>query len=119
MKFIRRDYKRYSKIGKNRKKLQVWRRPKGRDNKMRERRFGYPKCPGVGYMSPKSEHGKIKGLTPVRVLNVKGLESIGKENIVIVGKVGAKKKMEIIKKAREMKLTILNLDKGVKTNATK
>ena len=119
MKFIRRDFKRFSKIGKNRKKLQVWRKPKGRDNKMRERRFGYPKCPGVGYMSPKKEAGKIQGLVPVRVLNVKGLESVGKENILIVGKVGAKKKMEIIKKAAELKLKILNLGKGVKINATK
>jgi ribosomal protein L32E len=55
----------------------------------------------------------------MRVLNVEGLESVGKENIVIIGKVGAKKKMEIIKKATELKLKILNLGKGVKINATK
>ena len=73
---------------------------------MRERRFGYPKCPGVGYMTPKKERGKIQGLIPIRVLNLKGLKSIGKENIVIVGKVGAKKKIEIIKKATELKLKI-------------
>ena len=119
MKFIRRDFKRFSKIGKNRKKLQKWRKPKGMDNKMREKRFGYPKCPGVGYKSSRKDSGKIDGLVPIRVLNVKGLEKVGKENLVIVGKVGAKKKMEIIKKATKKKLRILNLGKGVKTNATK
>lgn len=119
MKFIRRDFKRFSKIGKNRKKLQKWRKPKGRDNKMREKRFGYPKCPGVGYKSSRKKSGKIEGLFPVRVLNVNGLEKVGKENLVIVGKVGAKKKMEIIKMATKKKLKILNFGKEERANAVK
>ena len=72
-KFVRRDSNRYSKIGKNRKKLQKWRKPKGRDNKMRERRAGYPKIVSVGYMSSKKEKGMIGGAKPYLVYNVEDL----------------------------------------------
>ena len=40
MKFKRRIWNRYSKLGKKRKKKQVWRRPTGRDNPMREKKRG-------------------------------------------------------------------------------
>lgn len=118
MKFIRRDFKRYSKLGKNRKKLQKWRRPTGRDNKIRENRKGYPSKVKVGFKSDKSESGKIEGKIPMRVLNLLDLEKIGKNNSVIIGSIGARKKMEVIKKAQEMKLEILNLVGG-KKDATK
>lgn len=108
-KFIRRDSKRYSRIGKNRKKLQKWRKPKGRDNKMREKRAGYPVNVSVGYKSSKKTKGKINDLTPCRVYNLNDLEKAGNDSIVIIGKIGAKKKAEIIKKAVEMKLKIGNM----------
>lgn len=114
-KFIRRDSIRYSKLGKNRKKLQKWRRPKGRDNKMRERHAGYPKRPSVGYKNEKKESGKIDGKNVVVIYNISDLEKSGKDKSIILGKVGAKKKMEIIKKSNELKLKIINL--GVKENA--
>ena len=118
MKFIRRDSNRYSKIGKNRKKLQKWRKPKGRDNKMRERRAGYPKSPSVGYKSPRNKFGKInrKGLSLGR--NIKDLEKAGKNSRVIIGNVGAKKKLILIRKASEMKFEIANVV-GENKNATK
>jgi large subunit ribosomal protein L32e len=112
IKFIRRDSKRFSKIGKNRKKLQKWRRPSGRDNKIRENRRGYPTKVKVGFKSSKKEIGKIEGLIPYRVLNLKDLENAGKENIVIIGKVGARKKIDLIKKANEMKFKIMNVKSG-------
>ena len=107
--FIRRDSNRYSKIGKNRKKLQKWRKPKGRDNKMRERRHGYPKSPSMGYKKPKKEISKIKGKYPKLVYNLKDLDKARKDNIIIIGKVGVKKRLEIIKKVIKMKLTVHNL----------
>lgn len=121
MKFIRRDSGRYSKIGKNRKKLQKWRKPKGRDNKMRERRFGYPKSPSVGYKSKKTEAGRVSGKVPFRACNVGDLSKTGKDSLIIIGSVGAKKKLEIIKKASEMGLSIVNVNQSVggKNNATK
>ncbi len=44
----------------------------------------------------------------VRVENVKDLESVKKGAGIVVGKVGGKKKKEIIAKANEMKIKILN-----------
>lgn len=108
-KFVRTDVTRYSKIGKNRKKLQVWRRPRGRDNKIREHRFGYPVMPTVGYKKARKETGRIEGLVPVNVYNLKDVEKATKENIIIIGKVGAKKKIELIKKATELNIKIQNV----------
>ncbi len=108
-KFIRRDSGRFSKLGKNRKKLQKWRGAKGRDNKIRENRKGYPKAPAVGYRTEIKNSGKIKGKIPVRVCNINDLRKIEKNNIVIVACVGAKKKIEIIKKAQEKNLEIYNI----------
>jgi large subunit ribosomal protein L32e len=108
-KFIRRDSGRFSKIGKNRKKLQKWRRPKGRDNKMREKRHGYPKVVSVGYKSPKKEYGKIRGKNPILVYNLSDLKKARKDSVIILGKVGAKKKLEIIKRSNELKFEIVNV----------
>jgi large subunit ribosomal protein L32e len=112
--FKRRDYKRYSKIGKNRKKIQTWRRPKGRDNKMRLRFHGYPRRPTVGHRSAKAESGLIDGKVAYLVHNISELERVDKKGIVIMAKVGAKKKLEIMKKAQEMKIEIYNLAKETK-----
>ena len=108
-KFLRRDSSRFSKLGKKRKKLQKWRKPKGRDNKMRENRHGYPKVVSVGYKSTKAESGKLKGLYPYLVYNIGDLDTAGKDSIIIIAKVGTKKKLEIIKRALEMKLKIENV----------
>ena len=54
-KFLRRTWSRYSKLGKQRKKKQIWKAPKGRDNKMREKRKGYPAVVSIGYKKPQKE----------------------------------------------------------------
>ncbi|MBD3247626.1 hypothetical protein GF378_03335, partial [Candidatus Pacearchaeota archaeon] len=66
-KFIRRMHRRHSKLGKKRKKKQVWRKPTGRDNKMREKRKGYPAVVSVGYRTEKEKRGKINGKERVHV----------------------------------------------------
>ena len=76
---------------------------------MRERRHGYPKVVSLGYKSTKTESGKLKGLYPYLVYNTDDLDTIKKDSIIIVAKVGTKKKLEIIKKALEMKLKIANV----------
>jgi len=111
-KFVRRDAGRFSKLGKKRKKMQKWRKPKGRDNKMREKRFGYPKLVSLGYKSSKGKSGKIEGLTPCLVYNIKDLDTVNKNSMIIIAKVGAKNKLEIIKKALKMKLRIANIAKA-------
>ena len=109
-KFIRTDSNRYLKLGKKRRKLQVWRRAKGRHSKIRKKRRGYPVMPTVGYKASRSQYGKVSGLYPILINNTQDLSKIGKNSAAIISsKVGAKKKPDIIKKAEEMKIKILNL----------
>jgi len=103
--FRRRIWHRHSKLGKKRKKKQVWRKPTGRDNKMREKRRGYPVVVSIGYKKGKSEKTQIK-----LVRNLKDLETVKKGEIVIIGKVGKKKKTEIVKKVKEMKISVQNIN---------
>jgi len=105
-KFLRRAFGRHSKLGKRRKKKQVWRKPKGRDNKMREKRRGYPPIVKIGYRTKKDFRSKINGSVPVIIRNVKDLENMKKGNIIIIGKVGMKKKIDLVKKAKEKNLEI-------------
>jgi len=81
MKFLRRTFNRYSKLGKRRKKKQVWRRPTGRDNKMREKRKGYPPIVSIGYKKNKRLEKKM-----IVVRNIKDLDTIKKNETVIIGK---------------------------------
>ncbi len=106
VKFLRRSWDRYSKLGKGRKKKQVWRKPRGRDNKMREKRKGYPVVVSIGYKKP----GKKIDEKKLIIMNVRDLNKVKENKIVIIGKVGTKKKIEIVKKANEKKIKIHNLN---------
>lgn len=116
MKFLRRTWYKLPSLGKRRKKKQKWRNPTGRHNKIRNKRRGYSARVEIGYKTDKSARGKIKEKTPKIIFNAKQLESIGKNEIAIIGKIGRKKKLEIAKKAKEMKIEIsnLNLEKFLK-----
>ncbi len=106
-KFLRRVWRRHSKLGKRRKKKQVWRKPKGRDNKMREKRKGYPAVVKIGY----KKSGREENFFVVR--NLKDLskaKKISEKKTILLGKVGKKKKIEILKKAREEKIPIQNVN---------
>ena len=99
-KFLRRTWNRYAKLGKGSKKKQKWRRPTGRDNKMREKRRGYPVVVSVGYKGAEESRGKIKcrsaypklrnegAKTPVLIKNIQELEKVGKNQIAILGIIG-------------------------------
>lgn len=104
-KFLKRTWNRYSKLGKRRKKKQVWRRPKGRDNKMREKRKGYPIVVNVGYKKKKSERKLVRVIR-----NIRDLEKTEKNEMIIIGNIGKKKKIEIAKKAIKMKIPIQNIN---------
>ena len=108
VKFLRRDCARFSKFGNGRGKKAKWRAPKGRDNKMREKIKGHPAVVSIGYRSDKTSRDLIKEKTPVTVMNVADLSKIGKEQIGYLGKVGKKKKLEIMTKAKEMKVEFAN-----------
>lgn len=120
-KFLRHTSHKYSKLGLRRKKKQIWRRPTGRDNKMREQRRGKPALVAIGYSTDKKQRGKINNKTPMVINHISQLQNVKKENIILLGKIGKKKKLEIAKKAKEMKLEIykLNIDKFIKMNEKK
>jgi large subunit ribosomal protein L32e len=111
-KFIRTDYWRMSRIGARRKKLQVWRRARGKHSKMRRKRKGYPAIVEIGFKQAKKTSGMINGMIPILVTNLNQMEKIQKgQAIIISSTIGAKKRVEMIKKAESMKLQILNLPK--------
>ncbi len=114
--FLRRIWSRYSKLGRKRKSKQTWRRPTGRDNKMRERRRGYPARVSIGYKQNTEMRGKIEERIPKLVYNLSDLKKSDKNDLLVLGKVGAKKKIEMIKIAKEMKIKFhkINLDKSLK-----
>lgn len=103
MKFLRRDAARYSKFGNGRGKKAKWRKPTGRDNKMREKKKGYQAVVSIGY-GKKEPEKTITVMNPVELLKAK------KEDTIILGSVGQKKKIEIAKKAKELGLAIKNLN---------
>jgi large subunit ribosomal protein L32e len=117
-KFLRHTAHKYSKLGLRRKKKKVWRKPTGRDNKMRDQRRGHPAVVSIGYSTDKKERGMIMKKTPVIVNNVNQIEKIQKNQIAILGKVGKKNKIEMVKKAKELKIEIykLNIEKFLKSN---
>lgn len=107
-KFIRRNWDRFSRLGRTRKKLRVWRRPKGRHSKTRERMKGYPASVRIGYGKDKEVRGKIQEKNPIMINNMKDLEKAKKDEIIIIGKMGKKKKIEIAKRAKEKNIAIYN-----------
>ena len=103
--FIRQESWRYVRIKEN------WRRPRGIDSKIRLKKKGYPKMPDIGYRSPKLIRGlHPSGFREVLVYNPSQLDNINpdREAIRIAHSVGKKKRMEIIKKAEELGIKILN-----------
>lgn len=109
-KFLRRDWNRFSKLGKKKRKKQIWRRARGRDNKIREKRKGYPVKVMIGFKQKKDERNLIEKKKPILVNNLRDLEKVEKKNIVIIGKIGKKKKIEMIKKAKEKGILIYNVN---------
>jgi large subunit ribosomal protein L32e len=109
-KFIRRNWTKASRLGKKRKTKQVWRAAKGRHNKVREKRKGYPIKVMVGFRKKEEERNLIDKQKPILVKNLKELEAVGKGEIAIIGKIGNKKRIELAKKAKEKGIHVLNVN---------
>jgi large subunit ribosomal protein L32e len=89
-----------------------WRKPRGTHNKKRMKKKWAGALPNIGYRNPKA----IRDLHPnghkeVRVHNVAGLEGLKDVLVRIAAAVGARKREEIEKKAKAMKLKIANVKK--------
>ena len=107
-KFLRTDWHKKIRLGRGVKKNQKWHGAKGRQNKFRLCRKGRGQRPKVGWGAENDGKNFVCGVEVVRVENLKELANVKKGDGIIIGKVGAKKRVEIVKKAGEMKLKILN-----------
>ncbi len=104
--FIRKDIYKKARIGKS------WRKPRGLDNKQRLCKRGPAKKISNGYRAPKEIRGFHKsGLMPVIVSNISQLNSITKEQgVILSAKIGNKKRQMLIIEAKKKDLVLLNLD---------
>lgn len=116
--FYRSSWNKMHKLGKKVKAKRKWRASKGRDSKVRLRERGYRRRPAVGWGADKSIHGQIEGFESVRVETIKDFAKVQKGQAVIIASVGKKRRTELINKANEMKIKVLNKYLGDKKNAT-
>jgi len=109
-KFLRKDSHKMSKLGKGRKKKQKWKKPTGRDNKMREKRKGHRKVVSIGYKTDKISRGMIEQKVPVEISNIAQLKKLRENEVPVLANVGMKKKIEIAKAAQKADIKIHNLN---------
>ena len=89
----------------------VWRRPRGRHSKLRKSEKARGNKPSPGYGSPKSVRGLTRhGYREVRVSNPKELARLDpkKDAALISSTVGSRKRQDILKKAGELDIHVLN-----------
>lgn len=114
-KFLRTDWHKKIRLGKGVKKNQKWKGAKGRHNKFRLCRKGRAQRPKVGWGAENDTKGFICGVEAVRIENMKELENLKKGAGVVIGRVGVKKRMGLLEKAKELGLNVLNKYKERKT----
>jgi len=107
-KFIRQESWRYDRLAEN------WRKPKGKDNKMRKQKSGMPAIVKVGYRGPRVARGlHPSGYTDNIVHNMAELKRLDpKRDAARLGHtVGKRKRIGIIAKANELGIKVLNAGK--------
>ena len=104
--FVRIDQWRYVRIEDS-----GWRKPRGLDNKIRQQRKGYPPKVKIGYRKPALARGlHPSGFVEALVYRPEDLDGLDPKiyAVRIAGGVGLRKRIEIIKKAREKGFYVLN-----------
>ena len=102
--FIRQDTHKRPALGVK------WRRPKGIQAKMRKHLHGYRKQVSTGYSSPRAVRGLHRsGLKEALVHTVEDMKTLDKTQGAVIGHVGLKRKLELLRYALEKKLTVLNV----------
>jgi len=107
-KFIRQESWRYDRLAEN------WRKPKGKDNKMRKQKAGHPDLVKIGYRGPKVARGlHPSGYNDIIVHNVNELAGLDpKKDAIRLGRtVGMRKRKDIVEEATKMGLKMLNAGK--------
>ena len=103
--FVRQESWRYVRLKPN------WRKPRGKDSKMRLQRSGWPPLVKVGYRTPKKYRGlHPSGYKEVLVYRPEDLLGLDPEihAVRIAGSVGMRKRMMIVEEAERLGLKILN-----------
>ena len=103
--FVRQESWRYARIHPE------WRRPKGKDNKMRRQDKGWPRLVRVGYGGPAASRGlHPSGHIEVVVHRTDDLAALvpGRDVARIGGTVGAKKRGAILERATELGIRVVN-----------
>jgi large subunit ribosomal protein L32e len=104
--FKRQDWFKCKRIGTS------WRRPKGLHSGMRKQLKHRPAIVKVGYRSPVLVRGlHPSGLEDILIHNIKELEALNPETqgARVASTVGKRKRMEIVKRAKELGVKILNI----------
>ena len=109
-KFQRTRGKALPKLGSRQKSKQKYRKATGRHNKIREKRKNRPRRVEIGYRTEGKTRGLIMDKKTVVVNNLKDLNKVGKEEIMVVGRIGDKKKIELVNAAKEKGIGILNVN---------
>ena len=105
--FIRQDNPKRMKLNYK------WRKPKGIHSKIRHKFKGRRKMPSPGYKSPVKVRGlHSSGLEMMRVYSIEDMAKIknGTQGAVIPKGLGSKKRLAILKKAKELNAIVLNLN---------
>ena len=103
--FKRQEWHRYKKLGDK------WRKARGKTSKRRRYEARKPAMPSIGYGSPKETRGlHPSGYQDVLICNLMELEELDPETQAgrISSKVGGRKKEQMLEKAKELKIKILN-----------
>ena len=110
-KFVRQESWRYDRLA------ETWRKPKGKDNKMRRQLSGAPRLVKIGYRSPRKARGlHPSGYTDNIVFNVNDLARLdpSKDAARIAHVIGQRKRLLILAEARAKGIKVLNPSKEQK-----
>ncbi|PIN70495.1 50S ribosomal protein L32e [Candidatus Woesearchaeota archaeon CG11_big_fil_rev_8_21_14_0_20_43_8] len=89
-----------------------WRKPKGKHSKIRKQKKNKTPLVQPGFGSPSIVKGLLSdGLKPVLVMSSNDLTTLDKktDGAIVAAKTGMRKRLEIIKKAKELGITLVNI----------